>query len=159
MAVVAAAVLVAVPAASATSASLVTGRQIRDGSVTGADVRDGSIAAHEFGHLVPGSVGPVGPEGPQGPQGPQGPAGLSGWTTVVSQVGVPVPAGKSASTEVDCAAPRLAVGGGVSASIPDSARVSESAPADLLGTGWYVTVRNVGAGPISIAAWATCVSR
>jgi hypothetical protein len=158
MAIALVTIVVALPAASATSAALVTGKQIKDASVTGTDVRDGSLAAHEFAHLVQGPGGPQGPEGPAGGPGPSGSVGTSGWTTVVSQVGIPVPAGQSASTEVDCPS-GVAVGGGASASDPTSAEVSESAPVDLTGTGWFATVTNAGAQPITIFAWAICVTK
>jgi hypothetical protein len=65
----------------ASAARLITGRDIKDGTVTSADVKNGSLLKADFksGQL------PAGPRGPAGPQGPVGPAGdantkLYTWT-------------------------------------------------------------------------------
>jgi hypothetical protein len=158
IAIVASAVLVTLPVASATSAALVTGKQIKDGSVTGIDIRNDSLRAREFGRLSSGPSGIQGPAGPQGPRGPQGPPGTSGWVTVVSDP-VPIPAGATASPQVVCPA-GVAVGGGAGVSVPVFSTLEETAPLDLDGTGWVVTVRNVDATqPLTAFAWATCVTR
>jgi hypothetical protein len=81
--------------ASAGAASLITGAQIKNGTVTSADVRDGSLRLHDFApgtveQLVgpmgrtgqggqpgsPGQPGSAGPRGERGPEGPMGPAGV-----------------------------------------------------------------------------------
>lgn len=81
------------------AASLITGKQIKDGTITGrdvangsvsgADVRDGALSRRDFGALpagpegpagAPGPAGVTGPRGAQGPAGPQGPAGKAGPT-------------------------------------------------------------------------------
>jgi hypothetical protein len=56
------------------AARLLTGKQIKDGSVTGKDVKNGSLLRADFktGQL------PAGPEGPQGVQGVPGPKGDKG---------------------------------------------------------------------------------
>ena len=96
----------------ADAASLVTGRQIKDGSVagrdvangsvTGADVRDGALAAGDFTGLPPGPpgppgergvTGPTGVRGPAGPPGPSGPAGPEGPRGLPGYQGPPGPAG------------------------------------------------------------------
>ncbi len=71
-----------------------TGRDIRDDSIAGRDIRDGSIAANDLeSALVRGSRGPVGAVGPAGPvgdpglRGPQGVAGVAGadpWGAIPS---------------------------------------------------------------------------
>jgi hypothetical protein len=88
---------------TAVATTVITGKQIKDGSITGADIKDGSLtkkgikgfptagargpagAAGATG--ATGATGPAGPAGargeagatgPAGPAGPQGPAGASG---------------------------------------------------------------------------------
>lgn len=71
---------------SAQAAKLLTGSDIKDGSLTTKDIKDRSLLAADFkaGQLPAGSAGPVGPAGPQGlpgdvgPQGPAGPSGTDG---------------------------------------------------------------------------------
>ena len=96
----------------ADAASLVTGRQIKDGSVTGrdianssvtgADVRDGALTVRDFTGLPPGApgprgergiTGPGGVRGPAGPTGPPGPAGAEGPRGPTGYLGRPGPAG------------------------------------------------------------------
>lgn len=69
---------------SATAAVMISGKNIKDGSVTGADVRDRSIAARD---LAPdalaasaqgGAAGPAGPRGAAGADGADGQAGARG---------------------------------------------------------------------------------
>ena len=70
-AVVAAVAFAIGAAASAGAATLITGKQIRDGSI---GVRD--LSKKVRARL--GKPGPIGPQGPQGVQGPQGPQGVPG---------------------------------------------------------------------------------
>ena len=65
---------------SATAATLITGRQIKDGTVTGADIRNGSLTGLDFarGTLRIGPRGPVGPAGAPGAKGDPGAAGAKG---------------------------------------------------------------------------------
>lgn len=109
LAAVAAGVLLGGPA---DAASLISGRQIKDGSVTGrdiangsvtgADVRDGALAARDFAGLPegaqgppgePGATGQPGVRGPAGPAGPSGPAGPEGPPGPTGSLGRPGPAG------------------------------------------------------------------
>src|SRR4051794_33387888 len=75
---------------AAVAQSLVTGRQVKDGSVRsvdlrtdqgvrGADVRDGSLSAEQLSSLPPG------PPGNQGGQGLPGLAGLDNFDYEISQ--------------------------------------------------------------------------
>ncbi len=73
---------------TAAAVSLVTGKQIKDGTVrgrdvgngslTGADVADKSLTAADFTGSVQGPAGPQGPVGPQGLKGEVGPKGATG---------------------------------------------------------------------------------
>ena len=70
---------------TAAAVSLVTGKQIKDGTVRGRDIGNGSLTGTDVADksLTPadfsGSVqGPAGPQGPGGPKGDSGPQGLAG---------------------------------------------------------------------------------
>jgi hypothetical protein len=58
---------------------LITGKEIRDGSVASKDIRDGSLKLRDFKaserKRLQGARGPAGQPGPAGPQGAAGPAG------------------------------------------------------------------------------------
>ena len=143
---------------TATAATLITGAQIKDGSVygrdlangrvSGTDVRDESLTAADF----TGSL--QGPAGPTGPTGPQGPAGASGLQYMISPL--VIPAGETETWSADCPDGKKVVGGGVSTDNPYYARVVESAPLDD-GTGWWVGLRNQQGIAVTAYAWATCV--
>jgi hypothetical protein len=88
--------LVAGMAGSATAASLITGKQIKNESLTGADVKDGSLKTRDLargarndlaGERGPrgrsGPAGAVGASGPAGPAGPAGPVGPPGQSAAV----------------------------------------------------------------------------
>ena len=75
--------LVVASAGSAVAATVITGKNVKDGSLTGKDVKknalgsgqikNGSITAKD----INGSAPLTGPTGPQGPQGIQGPPGVA----------------------------------------------------------------------------------
>jgi hypothetical protein len=56
----------------------VRGRDVGNGSLTGADVADMSLSAADFNGSVQGPSGPPGPAGPAGPKGDSGPQGAAG---------------------------------------------------------------------------------
>ena len=80
--------LVAALGGPANAAALITGQQIKDGTVasrdvknnslTARDVREGSLSRADFGPLPQGPRGPQGAAGPSGAPGPAGPAGPTG---------------------------------------------------------------------------------
>jgi hypothetical protein len=95
-------------ASSATARSLITGLQIKNGSITSADLADGTIKSRDLAPslrhaqaVVPGPQGPQGAQGEAGPQGskgdpgaqgaqgPQGPAGPQGATGAQGPAGPP----------------------------------------------------------------------
>jgi hypothetical protein len=80
--VVAMAAVVIACAGSATAASLITGKQIKDGSLTGADLKNRSLGAKDLSRHardeLEGRRGPRGAEGPTGARGPAGPQGATG---------------------------------------------------------------------------------
>jgi Collagen triple helix repeat (20 copies) len=79
-----AASLIVVTASSATARSLITGLQIKNGSITSADLADGTIKSRDLApslrhaQQVPGPQGPQGAQGEAGPQGARGDAGAQG---------------------------------------------------------------------------------
>jgi hypothetical protein len=105
--VVALLALVLAAASGGVAASLITGAQVRDGSLTGADVRNRSLgtidlrpAAVRSLRGLRGAPGAVGAAGPAGPAGIQGPAGAAGHAGAQGPPGAaifdgPIPAGKT----------------------------------------------------------------
>ncbi len=158
-------VLLVAMAGSATAGALITGKDIKDGSVTsrdlrngavtGKDVRDGSLSRQDFTGSLQGPQGPAGPEGPVGPQGPQGVQGASGYEQRV--VGVVIPRRTVGHQDAYCPAGKVAAGGGVSSTAPINAKVVESAP--LNGSaGWTAGIYNVSFDEALTAyVWAICV--
>lgn len=79
-------------AGTATAAQMITGKQIKNGSITAKDLSKG--LRKQLG--VPGPVGPAGPSGPVGPAGPAGSVStvvnrrfeMQGSITPPGQVGV-----------------------------------------------------------------------
>jgi len=144
---------------TAVAGGLVTGRQIKDGSltsvdlkadraVTGADVRDGTLSAQKLSSL---------PQGPQGAIGGTGPVGLSGLDNFDYEIsgGVSVAAGNDVEITVPCATGTV-VGGGASSDIL-FVRMEESRPL-ANGSGWNVLVYNESGVDALVYGWAVCVS-
>jgi hypothetical protein len=107
MPVLLAVVLDALLAGTATAAHMITGAQIKNGSVTGRDVKDKSLTAADFKGSVAGETGPQGPIGPQGvtgaqgatgSAGPTGPKGATGDLGVTGPTGVAGPTGPTGPT-------------------------------------------------------------
>jgi collagen triple helix repeat protein len=172
---------------TAGAAVLVTGKQIKDGSVsgrdianrslTGNDVRDRSLTPLDFDGSVQGPAGPAGPQGPagdkgeRGPAGPSGPAGPAGPTGPAGPqgpsgvsgweyrtVGRTLKGGRAARWKVDCLGGKKALGGGVATDgHPFFTRVLETAPAGA-ATGWGVAVRNEDSAALTAYAWVICAS-
>jgi len=75
----------------AAASSLVTGKQIKNGSVTGSDVRNGSLTARDFkaGALPAGPIGPAGAAGAAGSDGAPGEDGAPGKDGAPGEDGAP----------------------------------------------------------------------
>ena len=75
---------------TAEAARLITGADIKDGSITSADVKDRSLLAKDFksGQLPAGATGATGPTGPTGPIGLTGPTGPTGATGATGATGI-----------------------------------------------------------------------
>lgn len=114
--VVAALALMLAAGTGATASLLITGKQIKDGSVTSADIKNKSLKVKDLSTKakakLKGATGPAGARGatgPAGPAGPQGPAGASGLPGLPGLSGfevitksVPIPALGSASVQGVC---------------------------------------------------------
>jgi len=169
---------------TAAAVSLVTGKQIKDGSVrsrdigngslTGSDVADKSLTPADFTGSIQGPTGPQGPAGAQGPRGLQGLQGTAGAQGAKGDTGAPGPAGVSGLRYVASDGSSVAAGswkglfiycddqkvlGGGLSTYPDTdkARIVQSAPLNG-GTGWYVKVRNEGSTDFTAYGWAICAS-
>jgi hypothetical protein len=85
--------LVLSAAAGATASRLITGKQVKDGSLTSADVRNRTLKPKDFSakakSKLRGPAGETGPRGATGPAGPQGAAGLSGFEVITRTVSIP----------------------------------------------------------------------
>lgn len=79
--------------------SLITGKDIKDGSVTSADIQNGSLTAKDF---KKGQI-PAGAKGAKGDPGPAGPAGAAGASGAAGAAGAPGAPGKDGTqaTPVD----------------------------------------------------------
>ena len=87
---------------TATAGVMITGRQVKNGSLTGRDIRDRSPTAVDFasGQLPPGGAGAQGAQGAQGErgaQGSQGDRGVDGTQGVQGVAGADGAAGQDAT--------------------------------------------------------------
>lgn len=92
------ALLVALGGTATAAGVLITGKQVKDGSLTGLDVKDKSLRAKDFEGSVRGGLGPQGPAGPPGPRGetgPQGTVGPGGPSGGPGPTGAPGPPGSA----------------------------------------------------------------
>lgn len=177
--------LLAVPATVAGAAALITGKDVKDGSLrsadvkdrslTGKDVKDGSLTRRDY--TGPVEEGPTGPTGPQGPPGPQGAEGLPGTTGATGAQGATGPTGPQGlagvrNVTVVSSAPvsvtwQSTVFWGVLCPAGTKALsggisgadgdVLETAPQDN-GVGWWVGVYNSWPQTHSYTAWVVCAT-
>jgi hypothetical protein len=87
--------LVVALAGTSYAAVVVSGSDVRDGSLTGRDVKDRSLKRHDLSR----NALPRGRRGPQGQPGPAGPAGPPGPSEVATTVGRNTQAGRGVFTE------------------------------------------------------------
>ncbi|MGO4257187.1 hypothetical protein [Marmoricola sp. RAF53] len=84
------ALVVVVAATSAGAATLITGAQIKNGTVTSIDVKDASLQARDFAAGTRAALrGPTGLQGTQGIQGIQGVPGIQGIPGTPGTPGTP----------------------------------------------------------------------
>lgn len=158
---------------TATAAKLITGKNIKDGSVTGADiknrsltgadVKDRSLKASDLAKGVLPTV--VAVPGQPGATGPSGPPGAAAFGSLVYAKGGPFdnPAGEVSKGAVVCPEGRYAIGGGAwgDAEAPGQA-VTASAPAtegnEVAPSRWQVWMANATAEDASFDVYAICAT-
>ena len=143
--VLAAAALFVALAGSSTAAvdnvtALITGAQIKNGSVTGADVKNKSLTAADIKGRLRGPQGLRGPAGPAGSQGAPGPPGIQRLVSVSASK--PAPMDGFDSVIATCPAGMVAVSGGFDTDSDGAISSSKSQ-----GTGWFVGIDTRGATP------------
>jgi hypothetical protein len=166
---------------------LITGAQIRDGTIRSRDVGDYSLQRQDLARPLvaelrgrpgpPGPAGPAGPRGergetgaagPPGPAGAQGPPGAAGPTAPSAVSGyvvhggsvVTVGAGQVGTGRSTCPAGKVAVGGGpqVSPVAADFVLLESTPIVDASGSGWVVSMANQGATARTFVAQAACAN-
>jgi hypothetical protein len=146
-------------AGTAGAAFLITGKQIKDGTLTSRDIRDHSLTAKDIkGGVIKGPAGATGQTGDTGVGGGVGPAGPAAISApVVVSNSFAVRGTKSADASVACPSSMVAIGGGAS-TLPDTGEIEQSAPSDAAGDGWTVSVFDEGVEDISGSVVAVCVT-
>ena len=152
-------------AVTAGAGGLITGLQIKDGSIRWEDLSPGvrakvNVRADPGAQGARGTDGAAGSSGPQGPAGPQGLPGKDGGfdapkIKVVEGVPATVPAGGVLDVWAMCPPGSVAIGGG---SEGLHLLVAGSAPT-YDSKGWRVTLDNI-ANPVALQgrAYAICVA-
>jgi Collagen triple helix repeat (20 copies) len=161
---------------SAVAASLITGKQIKDGTIQKKDLSKSARAG------LHGATGPAGAAGPQGPKGDSGPAGATGKdgapgkdglmrsATVQHKTFSTLADGATGTETVSCPAGQKAIGGGVRSDAYGIGLVEASRPSvgdygipssgDTFD-GWRATVVNppdIGGASIAPELWVICAS-
>lgn len=132
---------------SATATLLVTGREIKNGSVSGRDIKDATVTLRD---LAPSArdraavaAGPQGLPGPTGPRGPQGAPGVSDY--VVHDNHQFAPAKGFITMNVSCPPGLRALGGGATWGEATAGGVLvESGPTALTAAGAETSIINAG---------------
>ncbi|MEA2478697.1 MAG: hypothetical protein QOJ07_619 [Thermoleophilaceae bacterium] len=157
---------------SATAASkLITGKQIKDGSLTGKDIKDHSIGAKDLSKAIKlgngtvvsgqGSDGAPGTNGTNGTNGTPGQNGTNAFGELVYKVAGPFDsnAGGLDSGSVDCGDGMKAIGGGAYGDADSGQSISASAPSTASGnvdpSRWQVWMNN-GGGDSTFSVYAIC---
>lgn len=127
------------------------------GLITGKDVKDGSLTVKDFKASERAKLrGPAGPTGPAGLPGAVGPAGAPGVVTptIVQSPESTIPAGEIGTVIAFCPAGKKVSGGGYAASI---AIAAANIPNNL-GNAWGAVINNSdNVIPIQASAYAICV--
>lgn len=127
-------------AASATTRTLITGKQIAPHAINSKHLVNHTVQAHDLSarliKSLHGARGATGPAGPAGPAGPQGAPGISGHA--IANATYHIEPGYEATVSVTAPAGKVVLGGGVSSATPGALIVEQSYPSSA--TTWTVTV-------------------
>jgi hypothetical protein len=159
--------LVVVTAATAGVQALITGAQVKDGTISTRDLRNGTIVRADIAPSTlsalrgqRGARGPVGPAGPPGPGGPPGAATPLEYTAAYSAPTLVAP-GQTGFAVAVCPADTLAFSAGHVVDDVGTGRltVMESFPISSAdrSSGWQVTMLNVGSASAAFTARAYCL--
>jgi hypothetical protein len=154
-------------AGTATAARLISGKQIKNGSITSTDIKNNSLLAGDF---KSGQV-PSGPRGPEGPRGPAGAPGASG-TNGFGLLRYPETVSSFSNGESDvvgtpCPAGTYPTGGGAWAA--DSATGLTDHPEVItaqglafdqagVGSGYFADVNDVASGNVDVVVDVVCAN-
>jgi hypothetical protein len=144
------------------AATIITGKQIKDGTVTDRDVRNGTILSTDVadGSITPDDyVGPVvGPPGPQGDKGAPGAPGVDYQYLVRSTIEF-LPPGQTGLAVAECDPGHVAVGGGLGGDPGRTLQLLDSAPLGTSAqqrTSWVARVHNTSSINVSVTTFALC---
>ena len=151
-------------AGGAEAAALITGAQIKDGTVAGIDVRNASLIGLDVrdDNLTTAdySGDVTSPRGPQGDQGAPGADGVEVVDYAVSEL-TTVGGKKVGAADAFCDLGQIAIGGGVHIVGTSSLETLDTAPfgnpSPLSGAGWSVRVENPTNASAEFFAFAVCV--
>jgi len=160
----------------AQAARLITGRDIKNGSITRADVHRATLTLDRLskptqrlimthGERGPagergaagakGNTGARGQQGPRGATGATGPAGVSGYEVV--QQSTAAAASRSQAITVNCPAGKVVLGGGGSTSGDSGAVVTQSYPVG--SASWSLTATTpTGTSDWQLTGYAICAN-
>ena len=180
--------LAVVASASGTVRDLITGAQIRDGSITSRDIANHTLIRKDLSSkLVTSLRGQTGPAGPAGPAGPQGEKGATGDRGPAGSQGPEGPPGAQgpqgpkgdpgglAGYEIVTSAPQSVAASDISVgtvncpsgkvAVGGGAKVADPANVFIIdtypnadGSGWTATVGNVGASDSTYTVSAVCAA-
>lgn len=153
--------------ATAGAVKLITGAQIKNGSIQLVDLSPAAKAAlkgQRGPQGIPGAQGLPGTPGSQGIQGAPGANGVNGGfdpakVSYVYGAEVEVLAGEDGQAIASCPAGAKVTGGGMFfAELDDSYTIVDNGPLSN-GSGWSVIVANGSADSSYIAAYAVCAAK
>jgi hypothetical protein len=123
--------LAAVTAGTAGVQALITGAQIKDGTIQSRDIANGTIVRADIRAAVLSSLrgarGPAGAQGPRGETGPQGPAGPQGAAGPQGPQGTPGASGATGAVGPQGAKGDPGSGVHVTGSVPTAAELPDDA--------------------------------
>ncbi|WP_155992851.1 hypothetical protein [Nocardioides sp. URHA0020] len=166
--------LVLASTGGAVAGALITGKQIKDGTITAADIRNRSVATTDLApatlRALSGRTGRAGPAGQRGPVGATGPAGAAGMKDVTVRSST-VSGQWVADVQLLCHADERAISAGVFTQTTGEAvpYVVMDSPIKAgfhkvfdgeqlgLGGGWWAIVQNTGTnGTVSATLNVLC---
>ena len=167
---VAVAAVVLACAGSATAASVITGKNIKNSSITSADIKNSSLLRGDFksGQLPAGARGAQGPRGATGAAGAAGARGTNGFGLLrYPQTVTPFTNGQSDVVGTSCAAGTYPTGG--SAWAVDTATGLVDHPEVITSQGiafstggapigYFATVDDASSGNVDVVVDAVCAN-